>query len=163
MHGVNRCFFAYIHGSIVLYCSKRPQARLIWVCAAYLSGGLGTGHQQVNFSVLSGREKLKNGPVCTTGHCLLLCCTSFPALWGGVKKAELFALFQSSLHILNQMVKWKIRRQSGRSQIRERLLSFREVIQASIAWANIYCCCKTAIPVSGISGAFSFSRIFSSR
>lgn len=38
-----------------------------------------------------------------------------------------------------------------------------EVIHVSIAWTNIYCCCKTAIPVSGISGAFSFSRIFSSR
>ena len=40
---------------------------------------------------------------------------------------------------------------------------FSESIHVSIASAKINCCLKTAIPVSGISGTFSFSRIFSSR
>ena len=42
-------------------------------------------------------------------------------------------------------------------------LPFSEAIQVSIDCANAYCCCKTAIPVSGISGAVSFSRMFSSK
>ena len=43
------------------------------------------------------------------------------------------------------------------------LLIFKEAIHFSIASTNTNCCRKTAIPVSGISGIFSFSCIFSSK
>ena len=39
----------------------------------------------------------------------------------------------------------------------------KEAIQSSIALTNTNCCCKTAIPVVGISGLFFFSEIFSFR
>lgn len=63
-------------GRVILGSVRRTRSRPAGAFrqgrAAHLSGVLGAGHQQANFSVLSGSEKLKNGPVCTTGHCLPL-------------------------------------------------------------------------------------------
>ena len=64
-----------MHVSIVLYRSKRlqpPRRGVSTGARSALVRGMGASHQQANFSVLSGSKKLKNGHLCTTGHCLPL-------------------------------------------------------------------------------------------
>lgn len=73
--------FAYMPGSIDLYRSKRPQDAqpprrgVSAGGAAHLSGGLGAGHQQADFSVLRGSEKRKKWP--RVYHGALLATLSF--------------------------------------------------------------------------------------
>lgn len=124
---------------------RNAQPAPAWSC----SGGLGAVHQQ---AIL--RSKIAECvPLC------IACQFCFSPFLASQKRKKTKDTRASSVHltlcsILRESVQF-----FGNFQNR----FFSESIHVSIASAKINCCLKTAIPVSGISGTFSFAWIFSSR